>query len=480
MAKKEDKKHENPSQFPPVVAVLGHVDHGKTTLLDVIRKTSIAEREHGGITQKIGASDVELAHEGKIRHITFIDTPGHEAFSQMRTRGAQAADIGLLIVSSVDGVMPQTVESIKLLQASKTPFIVVLTKSDSPEKNPEKVKRQLSKNEVMLEGYGGDTPVIEVSARSGTNIKELLDLILLIYDLAEKKPESDKFSAIAIESKQDVKAGPKTTIIIKSGKLSVKDDIVAGDAQGRVKTLIDPSGKQIPSAGVGQGVEVLGFDKVPKVGSLVFLKGQETDLEPRAEEKKAQNSGDAILLIIIVTDTQGSLEAILASIPTDKINVIMSKTGEISTADVLFAKSVGAIVLGFNTKIRGEVEKLAQTEKVLVKNYTIIYEMLSEIEDVLEGKEISMQEQILGEAKILARFPFEKTEVMGISVTAGRIAKGDRVRLLRGEEVLGEGTVTSSRQGKDQVSKIEKGGEGGIIVSPRLDFTIGDMVISHR
>lgn len=480
MAKKDNKNKKSQTSAPPVVAVLGHVDHGKTTLLDAVRKTSIAQREHGGITQKIGASDVEVEHEGVKRHITFIDTPGHQAFSQMRSRGAQAADIGLLIVSCVDGVMPQTTESIQLLKATKTPFVVVLTKSDLPSKNIEKVKQQLSKNEVMLEGYGGDVPVIEVSARDGKNIKELLDLILLVFDMFSETSRSVKFSAIIIESKLDERAGPKATIIVKSGKLSIKDDITSGDISGRVRSLVNAAGIHVQTVFTGEGAELLGFNKVPDVGGMVYIKGEEKSRLVKKDTEIAKSIEEKILSILIVSDTQGSLEAILASMPQEKIDVVMSKTGEVTTADVLFAKSTGAIILGFNIKIRPEVEKLAITEKVLAKNYTIIYEMLDEIKDVLEGKEISMQEQILGEAKILARFPFEKTEVMGIGVTTGRIAKGDRVRIVRGKDSVGESTVSSSRQGSDQVSKIEQGSEGGIILSPFLDFEIGDMVISHR
>lgn len=479
MAKKGNKNQEQKPPIP-VVSVLGHVDHGKTTLLDAIRKTSVAEREHGGITQKIGASEVEIIHEGKKRSITFIDTPGHEAFSQMRSRGAQAADIVLLIVSCVDGVMPQTIESIQLLKATKTPFIVVLTKADSPEKNVEKARGQLLKNEVLLEGSGGDVPIIEISAKEGKNIKELLDLILLLFDTSVKKDDLGKFLGIIIESKLDQKAGPKATIIVKSGKLSVKDEIVCGNTAGRVRNITKSSGIQTNIVGMGEGAEMLGFDKVPDVGSMVYHKGQQDLGEVKKDKEPALSSYEKILSILIVADTQGSLEAIVSSIPREKIDVVMTKTGEVTPSDVLFAKSTGSIILGFNTKIRPDVEKLVITEKVLARNYNIIYEMLSEIEDVLEGKEISMQEQILGEAKVLARFPFEKTEVLGIGVVSGRIAKGDRIRIVRDEEALGETAITSSRQGKEQVSKIEAGNEGGIIISPFIDFEIGDMIISHR
>ena len=293
MVKKTEKVNANEDLiYPPVVAVLGHVDHGKTTLLDTIRKTSIAQREHGGITQKIGASSVEIEHEGKKRTITFIDTPGHEAFSLMRGRGVQAADIGLLVVSSVDGVMPQTKESIELLKASKVPFIVVLTKSDDQNKNPEKAKQQLLKEEVLLENYGGEVPVIEVSAKTNSNIKELLDLIILVFEMkihagfyhfSPKNP----FSAIIIESKLDQKSGPRATLIVKNGTVSLRDEVSAEGITGKVKNLINDLGERKEKATVGDAVEVLGFENVPKVGSVVYKKGEEKEAEEKNEETPA-------------------------------------------------------------------------------------------------------------------------------------------------------------------------------------------------
>lgn len=479
-----DKKEQNYSKFPPVVAVLGHVDHGKTTLLDTIRKTSVAVREHGGITQKIGASVVEIDHEGKKRKITFIDTPGHEAFAKMRGRGAQAADIALLIVSAVDGVMPQTKESIELIKASNIPYIVVLTKIDSEQKNPDKAKKQLASEGIDLEGYGGQTPIIEVSAKVGTNVKELLDLILLVYDIHPKKGISSEanFSAVVIESKQDNKSGPKATVVIKNGKISVRDEISSFDATGKVKSLIDPDGKQIQEATIGEAVEVLGFEKVPEVGSVITKNSQAsgsviTEELFLPETKMGKRDQEAISLIL-VADTLGSLEAIVASLP-GKINLVSKKTGEPTIADVFMAKSVGALILGFNIKIRPDVQSLALNEKVLIKNYTIIYEMLKEIEDVVEGKRLSLIEEVYGVAKALASFPFDKQIVMGVKVLEGRVAKGDKVRIERGEEIIGEGRVQSLRQGKEQTSKAEIGEEAGIIIGPPLDFTIGDMVICH-
>lgn len=466
--------------YPPVVAVLGHVDHGKTTLLDAIRKTNIAEKEHGGITQRIGASSVKFISDGQERKITFIDTPGHEAFMRMRGRGIQAADIGLLVVSSVDGVMPQTQESIKLLLSSKIPFIVVLTKSDLSDKNSEKVKQQLLKEEVMVEGYGGDIPVIEVSAKTNSNIKELLDLILLVFEV-RKTPEASfqgtEFKGIVIESRLDQKAGPRATIVIKHGSISVRDDIYIDGAKARVRTIISDKGEYLNNASIGEAVEILGFEEVPKVGSVVAARGP-VAASSHPMPSVASPLRESPLSIVLCADTLGSLEAIVNALPKE-ISIVLQKTGEITPADIMFAKSVGAIVIGFNIKLRPENLRLAQVEKVLAKNYTIIYELIDEIKDVLAGKQLKVEEEIFGRAKILASFPYEKTKVLGINVLEGRVARGDKVRLTRKDEVVGESAVLSVRVGKNVTSKVEEGHEGGIILSPFLDFDLGDMLIFH-
>ncbi len=474
---------------PPVVAVLGHVDHGKTTLLDTIRKTDIAGREHGGITQRIGASSVEVVHEGKKRRITFIDTPGHEAFSKMRGRGAQAADIGILVVSAVDGVMPQTKESIALLKVSGLPFIVAFTKVDDPNKLVDKAKDQLLKEDVMLEGYGGDVPFIEVSAKENHNIKELLDLVLLVFDLKQDSnfytfSNDGPFKGIVIESKLDQKKGPLASVVIKNGKLMLKDELFSLEGKlGKVRNLITASGENAKEAKVGDAVEILGFEKAPSVGSVINT--SEVTPEPVIEKETISanptspfDRDENIIPLVICADTLGSLEAIKYALP-EKAKLVKEKTGEIEVSDILFAKSTGAIVLGFNVKLKPEILQLAKTEKILVKSYSIIYELIDEVNDFVQGKLDALKEEIMGVGKILASFPYEKTTVMGIKVNEGRIARNDKLRLLRGEVIVGESHVTSLRQGKDQVSKIEEGQEGGIIISPSLDFAIGDMIISH-
>lgn len=470
--------------YPPVVAVLGHVDHGKTTLLDAVRKTNIAQREQGGITQRIGASSIELLHDGLKRQITFIDTPGHETFKEMRSRGALVADIGLLVVSAVDGVMPQTKESIKLLLDAEIPFIVVLTMSDLPSKNAEKAKRQLLKEGVSLEGLDGDVPVIEVSAKEGKNIKELLELTLLVSDLKQssvaEKSEKEELKAIVIESKLDVRSGALATVVIKEGTLELRDEIICEGKEGKVRSLINDKGQKVQSATVGEAVEVLGFAKVPAVGGIVLKKSEMSIQDsPHGEAPRAsKTSEDFVLSVILCADTLGSLEAIVSALPK-AIRIISQKTGEVSEADVLLAKSTGAILLGFNAKIRNDVLKLAAVEKVLLKNYRLIYELLDEIQDVLEGKKLALEEKIFGTARVSARFPFEKTYVLGVVVLEGRVAKGDRARLIRGDEIIGEAMISSLRQGKNPISKVEKGQEAGVILSPFLDFEAGDMLVCH-
>lgn len=483
---------ESSSFFPPVVAVVGHVDHGKTTLLDAIRKSNIAERETGGITQKIGASVIETMHENVRRKITFIDTPGHAAFFTMRSRGAKAADIGLLVVSAADGVMPQTKESIKLLMDAKIPFIVVITKSDLPEKNVEKVKQQVMAEGVMLEGLGGDTPFIEVSAKTNKNIHELLELILLVFDthgeMFSKRSKDAPFEGIIIESKLDQRSGPKATMVVKNGTIHVRDEVIVDGDVSKVRSLINDQKKIQNEATVGDAVEMIGFSKVPKVGSTVQnskFRIQNSELEnvdktpTQPVEKTSLHHDENALSVILVVDTLGSLEAIKHALPKE-IVIALEKTGDITPDDVFLAKSTKSIIVGFNISIKNDVLQLARTEKILMKNYTIIYELLDELNDVLEGKALAMEEEIYGAAKVLASFPYEKTKVLGVVVTEGRVAKGDKVRLMRGENVIGESSIVSLRQGKNQVSKIEQKGEGGVILSPFLDFTIGDMLLCHR
>lgn len=403
----------------------------------------------------------------------------------MRGRGTQAADIGLLVISSVDGIMPQTKESISLLTQTKIPFIVVFTKADLPDNNIVKIKQQLIKDNVTLEEFGGDTPAIEVSAKTGQNIHELLELILLVNDM--RIPQTSKqdapFAGIVIESRLDHTIGPVATIVIKSGSLSVGDVVYTQDSKCKVRSLITDSGERVKKVVVGDAVETLGFDSVPVVGSIISPTHSDKDQAALEEPLKLvgpysptqQKDG---ILIVLCADTAGSLEAIKNALPAG-VKVITEKTGEITESDVLFAKSAGAIVIGFQVKMRNDILRLAINEKVLLKNYSLIYELLSELGDAVEGKKLAQEEVIYGEAKVLAKFPYEKTLVLGIRVTGGRVARGDKVRLIRAETIIGESTIASLRIGKQNTSKVEAGEEAGVILSAPLDFAVGDMLLCH-
>lgn len=464
---KQTSAYEKPSSRPPIIVVLGHVDHGKTTLLDAIRKTDVAAREYGGITQSIGAYQVE--------NITFIDTPGHEAFTKMRSRGASVADIAILVVAANDSVMPQTVESIKIIKEAKIPFIVAINKIDLAEANVDKVVQDLLRHEVMLENYGGDVPFVKVSAKKGEGVKELLDLIRLVADLAELNGKvNDTLEAYVIESLVDKNRGPLATLIVKNGVLKVGQEIYIESVKSKVRALINYKNEQIKEAGPGTPAEILGLSVVPPVGSSVgseFLQrttGQ-TDL------KRSDKEGGQSLTLILKADTKGSLEAITAIIPAN-VSVIASDAGEISEADIMLARSTKAIVLGFNVKVSPGALKLAEIDKVLVRTYKIIYELLDELKDAAAGMLTPVEtEEILGRGKIVAEFPFEKLRVCGVKVTEGRMARGDLVKINEAKS-----KIKSVRVGRDETNKVEVGRECGVLLDPQVDFTVGDDIIAYN
>ncbi|MBI2622309.1 GTP-binding protein [Candidatus Microgenomates bacterium] len=460
----------------PVVAVLGHVDHGKTTLLDSIRQTNLAQAEVGGITQGIGAYQAEVSHEGQKRLITFIDTPGHQAFVKMRSRGVSAADIAILVVAASEGVKPQTIESISHIKESGIPYIVVLTKSDLPDINTEKVKQELAKAGVMLEGLGGNVPCLSLSAKTGKGLKELLSLILLVWDLAEKK-QQEELCAVVIESKLDRHRGALATVVVKSGQINTQDELFVGATPFKVRAIFNYRGQSLKQVQTGEAVEILGFTKVPLPGEIIQGKGQEVVKQPA---KQAVNSEEFALSVILKTDNQGSLEAILQLLPKE-ILIIEKGSGEVTEGDVLAAKAQKAIIVAFNIKLRSEVVKLAQVEKILIKEYKIIYQLLEEIKEVVDSiKSGKTSEVVLGQARILAQFPFNKTRVLGIKVVEGRLAVGDRIKLIRQEAEIGKSKIISMRKIKEEIKVAREGTECGIVIEPLLDFELGDMVLSYQ
>ena len=478
---------------PPIVTILGHVDHGKTSLLDYIRKSRIAAKEHGGITQRIGAYEIETGIEGyPTDKITFIDTPGHEAFSKLRSRGATIADIAILVIDAKDSLMPQTVESIQHIKTANIPFVIALNKIDLPDANPEKVKIDLLKYEVLVEDKGGTVPVIPISALKGTGINDLLETILFIssdrnltYDPAAA-PEG-----YIIETKKD-KRGVVVSMIPKNGTFTVGDTIYSQEQQAKVRSMVNDLGKQLKTIEPCTPVELLGFSEIPEVGTFISNKEGLAKAEEKAEEKKStmdqlremlssKKDTSKKLSVIIKADSQGSLEAILESIKeNENIEVQLSGVGDIHKSDVFLAKTTRSLIIGFSINVDTEVRELAKQEKVIIKTYTIIYELLDELLEVSELLlEREQQEKSLkGEAKIRATFIIEGETIFGIQVTKGKINNGDQLEVYRNNEPIGKTKLVSLKQRAKIIQEVKKDQEGGMIFYPQLDIKVGDVVKS--
>lgn len=482
-----EKATEQNKIFPPVVSVLGHVDHGKTTLLDTFRKSSIANREAGGITQAIGASKVIITHEGKSRSITFIDTPGHEAFSNMRSHGVSASDVVLLVVAADDGIKPQTKESIEKILASKLPFIVVITKVDVEGANIEKVKQALAKEGVVVEGLGGDVPVIGVSAKTGEKIPDLLDLIVIVYDFSDVKKELNAlFTGVIIEAKLDKRRGALASLVVKNGTINVGDKVYTENKEvGKVRALTDTLGAQVKQAIPGDAVEILGLTEVLPAGSVINTKEAVASTASTAVAshttvdlmKILQTKQNEKLPVIVKTQTSGEFEAVLASLPED-VQVVFEGRGEISVSDILMSRDFNAIVVGFNVDIEKQAKVLAEANKTFYRTYNIIYNLLDELKDAVSLIKERAMRKTLGKAQILATFEGNEGQILGVRIQEGRLAVGDKIVITRGEDETPESTIMSLKQGKKDIKELGKGNECGIMIDPQVDFTIGDMVIS--
>lgn len=491
---------------PPVVTILGHVDHGKTSLLDFIRKSTVAAGEHGGITQAIGAYQVEISEKGQVisqdnndriashvSRITFIDTPGHAAFEKMRSRGARVADIAVLVVAVDDGIMPQTIEAIKHIQEAKVPMIVAVNKVDLPEINVkvqlEKIKKQLSDHQVLAEEYGGETPIVGTSAKTGLGVDNLLETITLVAQIHELTGDpSLPPSGVVIESHMDKFKGALATLLIRDGTLKKGDQISVGGVKCKVKAMYDWQGQSLGLAGPSTPVEVLGWEGVPGVGAA--LGSEEVKriqkLEVKSLIERMKQSETDILNVVVRADTQGSLEAIEENLAKfneegEHLKVILSGTGEVVDSDVHLAESTKAIVIGFNVPVRSSAQKIAETQHVLVRSYNVIYELLDELKDVVEGMLVpGVVEEVFGRAQIIAEFPYGKDQkIAGCRILEGTFSKGPKVRLVRNEELVGEGKITSLKMAREEVNKVEKGQECGMMFSD-LEFQIGDLVESFR
>ena len=488
---------------PPVVTVFGHVDHGKTTLLDSIRNTKKVEGEAGGITQHIGA--YQVVYQDKF--ITFIDTPGHEAFTEMRARGAKLTDIAILVVAADDGLMPQTIEAISHIKAAGTALIIAINKIDMPTADPDKVKRQLSEHELLVEDWGGDVISVNISALKSEGIDELLENILLLAEINELRHNPDSLgSGVVVEAKVDKAMGNIASIIVQSGNLQISDYVESRDSKGKIRALLDENGQRVKKAGISMPVEILGLDNLPQPGDVIEVKPDvknhkkkfesALNLNAQAGITSAQagnlllqkNKEDLIFLnLIIKTDVIGTIEAITKSVKTfdsetAKVNVVHAAVGTISPSDVSLAQTTDSVICGFNSTIEAAARTLAKTSGVEIKNYSVIYNFLEFVEDMLgKNKKAEFVDVVEGQAKVQEVFNVSKSRtVAGFVVTDGMISRGADIHVIRNSEEIFVGPIASLKHYKDDVKQVRAGTEGGMVIEGFSDMEQGDVLEGHK
>jgi translation initiation factor IF-2 len=490
---------------PPVITIMGHVDHGKTSLLDAIRQSNVIATEAGAITQHIGAYQVEVDS----RKITFLDTPGHEAFTAMRARGTQVTDIAVLVVAADDGVMPQTVEAIDHARAANVPIVVALNKIDKPDANPEKVKRQLSDLGLVIEEWGGDVICVPISAKKKQGIDELLENLLLVADILELKAEPDApAEGVVIEARLDKTRGPLATLLVQKGTLKLGENIVLSNTWGRVKAMFNETGKQLKKAEPAAPVGVLGLNAVPLAGDTFRVVNNEREARTILEKQKesqqvvstrarplglsdlsTQISTGQIkeLNIILKTDVQGSIEPIKDSLEhlgdeKVKVRIIHYGSGGITEGDVLLALASKAIIVGFNSRPEPGAQKLAETEGISIRYYSVIYELIQDVEKALKGMlEPTYTEVVEGQAEVIAVFESgKKNKIAGVSVKEGKIRRDALARLIRRGEPIHESRISSLKRFKDDVKEVATGFECGLRLEGFADFQVGDIVQTYR
>ncbi len=479
----------------PVVTVMGHIDHGKTTLLDKIRRANVVGKEAGGITQSIGAYQVEFTPKNskKKEKITFIDTPGHAAFSRMRVRGTKVTDLAVLVVAADEGVKPQTKECVSHIKEAKIPFVVAINKIDLPGVLIDKVKGELADSGVVTEDFGGQVPVVSVSAKTGKGIDELLEMIILMAKIMDLKADyNGEFSGTVIESFADKKRGISATVLVQEGILRSRDKIYFGKEEVKVRVMFDENNRPILTAEPSTPVQVLGFKSIVPAGSM--LKGKPFSLDKKLglqkEEKKDDDPFAALtvseeeakeLPVIIKVDTQGSLEAIISNLPQE-VKIVYGGVGEVSDADVFLAQSGETQIFAFNVPVSPGAQRVTNDSGVVVRSYKVIYDLFDEIEgQVLKLMEPTIDRDVLGKVEILKEFLFgEEGRIAGCRVTEGVMNKNSEIHLVRKNEDLGIVRVGSMKHGKDDIDKLSAPGELGIIFSGKLDFKVGDVLISYK
>lgn len=499
----KNKDNQNLITRPPIVVVLGHVDHGKTTLLDTIRKTNVVARESGGITQHIGAYQVEhpSSPSGQVKKITFIDTPGHEAFCQMRSRGAKTADIAILVVAGEEGVKPQTKEVIECIKKEDLPTIVAVNKMDNPRANFEKTIGELEKEGLMVEQRGGKIPAIKVSAVTGMGIDELLEMIILMAEMEELKADILKpANGVVIESYMDSRKGPTATFLILEGILEVGQWVVCGGTYGKVKNLNNFKGEKIDKAGPSTPVIVIGLNEVPVVGDRFEKVENEEVAVAKLKEKPivnwsvlagqtdSENIGkEKTINVILKTDVHGSLEAIgesLAKLELENIGlkILKADVGDISEADVKLAYPADAVIVGFRVKTSSDIENMAKRSGVKIRNYDIIYELFEGIrKEASKLLDPESNREDLGKLKVIAIFRREKTRmIVGGKVSDGKIVNKTHIDIMRNEEKIGTGKIIQLQHNKQDMAEVEKGREAGILFEGDAIIEEGDVLECYR
>ena len=497
---------EDPSDLvprTPVVTILGHVDHGKTTLLDAIRNTNVTAEEAGGITQHIGAYQVD----SNGNKITFLDTPGHEAFTAMRARGAQVTDIAILLVAADDGIMPQTLEAIDHVRAAGVPMVVVINKVDRPEADQERVKRQLAENDLLIEEWGGDVISVPVSALKGEGISELLENLQVLAEVGDLKANPNKPArGVVVEAQIDKTKGPIATVLVQTGTLHTGDILAAGEARGRVRAMQDDRGDRIAEAGPSVPVEIMGLGNLPQAGDVFEIVPDERTardlVEGRAREREARRgagvtledihsrleSGEAGSLDLIVkTDVQGTIEAVRSvlqplSTEATRVNILHAASGTITESDVLLAVASDAIIVGFNTAPEPGAETLAKQEDVEIRFYDVIYDLVDDVKKAIEGLLAPVARDVVeGVAVVRAVFGLgRRRSAAGISVNQGRVSRGAEIHVVRDGKRVFAGPIASLKHFKDDVREIITGREGGIVLEGFTDYQEGDVLESHR
>lgn len=492
IGKKEKEEKRDLESRAPVVTILGHVDHGKTTLLDTIRKESVATKEAGGITQHINAYQVKK----KGKWITFVDTPGHEAFSAMRERGVSIADIAVLVVAADDGVRPQTKEVITYLKEKKMPVIVAINKVDKPDANIVKVKQELADNGIVIEEWGGDVIAAEVSAKQGIGIDKLLEDILLVNEVEEFKADFKRDGlAIILESHLDPKKGPVATVLVKTGTLKVGQDILAGSASGRIRKMEDFAGRNLNVAEPSMPITIMGFGDIPKVNDVLQVVSKKASHKAKNQASGAvakgriesEDDGTKKLKIVLKTDVQGSLEAIeqiLSTIKSDEVSiqVINAGVGNITESDVKIAESAKATIFGFNVFSTPVANRLAEGAEVNIKTYKIIYELVEEIKNRLSDLlPVEIVRTDLGTVKVLAIFKNGKKEmIVGGRVNSGKIFKGENLEIKRDGEIIGKGKLANLQQNKENTPEVNQGNECGLTFEGSIKIKEGDTLICYK